>query len=333
MKKDEKIVIYKASGGDIKLDVRLTNETIWLSLNQLADLFERDKSVISRHLRNIYREKELDQNSTVAKNATVQTEGERKISRQVEFYNLDAIISVGYRVNSKKATDFRIWATTTLRDYLTKGYAINEKQLQATRANFLEARQLLLLIGENAKSELLQGHEKDLLGLIDEYAKSLQLLDEFDHDKISIKKTKSAVKFEISYDGAIELVGQMKESLSRLKMNLYLFGSGSGEKLRSAIGAVNQTFDGEDLYAGVAAKAANLFYLVIKDHPFADGNKRIASVLFLYFLSNNNYLYKKTGENKINNSTLTALALLVASSQPRDKETIISLITKLLEEF
>jgi len=337
MKKEEKIVIYKAPDGNIRLDVRLTDETIWLSLNQLADLFGRDKSVISRHLRNIYHEHELDQNSTVAKIATVQTEGSRKTTRLIDFYNLDAIISVGYRVNSKKATDFRVWATTTLRNYLTQGYIFDQKRLQTVQENFIEARRCLLLIGEKAKLELLQGHEKDLLDLIDEYAKSLQLLEQYDKGEIDSpaggKKTKNPVKFEISYDGAIELVGRMKNSLARLKTNVYFFGTENGEKLRSVIGAVNQTFSGGDLYPGVADKAANLFYLVIKDHPFNDGNKRIASVLFLYFLANNNFLYKKSGENKISNSTIAVLALLVATSDPREKETIIKLIIKLLEDF
>lgn len=334
MKKEEqKIVIYKSKSGKVKISTRLIDETIWLTQRQVAELFGVSTPTINEHLSNIFETGELTKNSTIRNFRIVQTEGRRRVEREIDHYNLDAIISVGYRVNSRKATDFRIWATTTLRDYLTKGFVVNQKQLETVRENFLEARQLLLLIGEKSKFELLQGHEKELLDLIDEYAKSLQLLDQYDSGNISIKKRKSIVKFEISYDGAIELVGQMKEGLARLKTNIYFFGSEKGEKLRSLIGAVNQTYGGEDLYPGVADKAANLFYLIIKDHPFNDGNKRIASVLFLYFLTNNNFLYKKSGENKVSNSTLAVLALLVAASDPKEKEVIVSLIIKLLEEF
>ncbi|PIS07410.1 hypothetical protein COT78_03655 [Candidatus Berkelbacteria bacterium CG10_big_fil_rev_8_21_14_0_10_43_13] len=337
MSQEEKIVIYRAKSGDVKVTARFVDETIWLSQKQIAELFGVTVPTINEHLTSIFKSEELAEDSTIRNFRIVRSEGKRRVEREVTYYNLDAIISVGYRVNSKKATDFRVWATSTLRDYLTKGYVLNQKQLETTRENFLEARQLLLLIGEKSKSELLRGHEKDLLGLIEEYARSLQLLDEYDHGEINLpaggKKSKNPVKFEISYDGALELVGRMKENLARLKMNVYFFGTENGEKLRSTIGAVNQTFDGDDLYPGTADKAANLFYLIIKDHPFTDGNKRIASVLFLYFLSNNNFLYKKSGENKINNSTVAVLALLVAASDPKEKDTIIKLIIKLLEEF
>ncbi len=331
--KENKIVIYRSKNGEVKISTRLVDETIWLSQKEIAGLFGVDTRTINEHLVNIFKVEELSEKSTIRNFRIVRSEGKRKVEREIAHYNLDAIISVGYRVNSKKATDFRVWATQTLRNYLTRGYVFNQKQLETVKKNFLEARQLLLLIGDKAKSELLQGHEKDLLDLIEEYAKSLELLEEYDQDKIKIKKSKNPVKFEISYDGAIELVGRLKENLARLKINVYFFGAENGEKLRSTIGAVNQTYGGEDLYPGVAAKAANLFYLLIKDHPFADGNKRIASVLFIYFLSNNNFLYKKSGENKIANSTLAVLALLVAASDPKEKETIVSLIIKLLEEF
>ncbi|MDO8444216.1 MAG: virulence protein RhuM/Fic/DOC family protein [bacterium] len=326
-KKEEKIVIYRAKSGDIKVSTHFVDETIWLTQQELSTLFDIDRTVITKHLNNIFKTGELEEKSNVHFLHIANSD------KPVKMYNLDAIISVGYRVNSKKATDFRVWATTTLRNYLTKGYVINQKQLETVRKNFLEARQLLLLIGEKAKSELLQGHEKDLLDLVGEYAKTLELLEEYDQGDIKISKSKNPVKFEISYDGALELVGRLKENLARLKLNVYFFGTENGEKLRSIIGAVNQTFGGEDLYQGVATKAANLFYLVIKDHPFTDGNKRIASVLFLYFLGNNSFLYKKSGENKITNSTLAVLALLVAASDPKEKETIVSLVIKLLEEF
>jgi len=326
-RKNQKIIIFKSKDGDVKLSTHFIDESIWLTQGELVTLFATDQSVISRHLNAIFRSGELDKKSNMQKMHIANSD------KPVNYYSLDAIISVGYRVNSKKATDFRVWATTTLRNYLTKGYVVDRKKLETAQESFLEARQLLLLIGEKSKFDLLQGHEKDLINLIDEYAKSLKLLEQYDEGEISIKKAKNPVKFEISYDGAIELVGRMKDSLARLKTNVYFFGTENGEKLRSVIGAVNQTFNGDDLYPGIASKAANLFYLIIKDHPFNDGNKRIASVLFLYFLSNNNFLYKKTGENKISNPTLATLALLVAASDPKEKDAIIKLVTKLLEEF
>ena len=334
MEKEQKrgeIVIYKPDGNDGKVEVRVEGETVWLTLNELAALFGRDKSVISRHLRNIFSEGEIDKSSTVAKNATVQKEGNKEVRREIEFYNLDAIISVGYRVNSKEATRFRKWATKTLRDQLTKGYTINNKILARYREKFLEARNTLALIATKSDFELMWGHEKELIELISEYSKSWKVLEEFDENRLPVKNLNKRVKFEISYDGALEIIGEMKGRLAKLHVNVYMFGKEVGHKLASALGSINQTFDGRDLYPSIEEKAANLLYLVIKDHPLADGNKRVASILFIYFLENNSYFYRKSGERKISDNTLVALALLVATSDPKEKENIVKLIINLIQ--
>jgi len=323
------IKIYGSDQG--KVEVRVEGETVWLSLMDLTQLFGRDKSVISRHLRNIFKEEELDKNSTVAKNATVQIEGKREVVREIEYYNLDAIISVGYRVNSKKATSFRIWATRTLKDYLVKGYAVNQNLLAKYQEKLLEFQKTLTMIAQKSGFELLKGHESELIDLISEYAKSWKVLEQFDDGKIEVKKLNKQVKFEISYDGVLEIISSMKDRLAKLRVNVYMFGTEVSHKLASIIGSVDQTFDGKDLYSSVEEKAANLLYLTIKDHPFTDGNKRIASMLFIYFLENNDFLYGANGEKKISDNTLIALALLVATSDPKEKDNIVRLIINLIQ--
>ncbi|MCX6808874.1 MAG: virulence protein RhuM/Fic/DOC family protein [Candidatus Berkelbacteria bacterium] len=325
------IVIYRASAGNISIKAKLVGDTIWLSQKEIAELFDVNVPAVSKHLDNIYKSGELELGRTISKMETVRREGTRDVRRTIDFYNLDAVISVGYRVNSKKATDFRVWASRILKDYLTKGYVVDQKRLLENQKQLIEAQKLLLLIGEKSKFELLHGHELELLDLINEYAKSWRVLDDFDADKLEVKKLHKQVRFEISYDGSLELVGQMREQLAKLRVNVYLFGQEIGPKLKAIMGSINQTFDGSDLYKSVEEKAANLLYLVIKDHPFADGNKRIGAMLFVYFLENNDFLYRKSGEAKISDNTLIALALLVATSNPKEKDSLIKLIINLIQ--
>lgn len=265
MNNKSELKIYRSKTGEINIEARIQDDTIWLTLNQIAELFDTDKSGISRHIKNIFATGELDPIATVAKNATVQREGSRIIKRNLEYYNLDAIISVCYRVNSQKATDFRIWAGKVLKEYLVTGIVCDQKRLQENQQKFLEVQQLLLMIGKKAKYELLKGREKDLLDLITEYAKSWRVLEDFDKKELIVKKMNKQVKFSVSYDGFLELIGEMKNELAKLKINIYLFGQEVGPKLKSIVGAVNQTFDGKDLYPSVEEKAANLLYLIIKD--------------------------------------------------------------------
>jgi prophage maintenance system killer protein len=322
-KSNSGLLIY--SGANRNIEVKLEDETIWLSQKEVAEIFETERSVISRHIRNIFNSGELEEKSNVQKIHIASSD------RPVANYSLDVILSVGYRVNSKKATRFRIWATRNLREYLTKGIVVNQQRLKENEKQLIEARKMLLFIGEKAKFEIMKGQERELLDLINEYAKSWKILEDFDANTILVKTSHAQVKFEISYDGALELVGQMRQGLQKLKLNIYMFGKEMGHKLDSVVGTINQTYDGKELYPSVEEKAANLLYLVIKDHPFTDGNKRIGSMMFLYFLENNNFLYRSDGEQKVSNSTLVALALLVATSDPKEKENIIRLIMNIIQ--
>lgn len=321
------IAIYGA--GSKKVEVRVKGETIWLSQNQMAELFDVNQPAIAKHLSNIFKAGELNEKSV---HSILEYTAKDNKNYKTKFYNLDAVISVGYRVNSIKATAFRVWSTKTLKKYLLDGYVVNQNLLMRYREKLTEAQKTITLITEKAGFELLKGHETELFDLISEYAKSWKILEAYDDDKLTIKKTHKQVKFEISYDGALEMMGEMRDQLFRLRVNVSFFGQENGKKLQGITGAINQTFDGADLYPSVEEKAANLLYLVIKDHPFADGNKRIGSMLFIYFLENNSFLYDLNGERKISNNTLVALALLVATSDPREKDNIVKLIINLIQK-
>ncbi len=327
IKKGE-VVIFKSNEGP-KLEVRLEEESVWLNLNQLSLLFDTDKSGLSRHLRNIFNNRELLRNSTVAKIATVQIEGKRRITRNIEYYNLDVIISVGYRVNSQRATQFRIWATRTLKNHLVKGYTINEKRLQSAQKNLLELTETIEYLKEKSKHELLAGQEREILSLLSDYSRSLSLLEQYDKDKLAVKK-KEKEKYNINYEDAFSVIQKIKDDLLARKEASQIFGQEDGNKFKAILGNIYQTFGGKDLYSSLEEKAAHLLYFIIKDHPFSDGNKRIGSFLFIYYLDGNNFLHKKSGEKKINDNALTSLALLIAISDPKEKGKMINLITNLL---
>ena len=329
--KKGEIVIYQVSKNETKIEVKLEQETAWLSLNQIASLFETDKSGISRHIRNIFKSNELNKNSTVAKIATVQTEGKRKITRHIEYCNLDLILSVGYRVNSKRATQFRIWATRILKEHLVKGYTINEKRLLEAKEKFDELQNTITFLQEKSKKELLSGQAQGILSLLSIYAKTLTLLEEYDKGKIGEPKGKKA-KFILKYEDCQNIVKSLKKELVAKKEAGDLFGLERQNSFEGIVKNLYQTFDGQELYPAIEDKASHLLYLTIKDHPFSDGNKRTASFLFVYFLDKSNYLYKKSGEKKINDNALTALALLVAESEPKEKEVMIKIIKNMLKE-
>ncbi len=329
--KNNSIIIYEASKGDVRIDVRLENETIWLTLNQIADLFGVDKSGVSRHIKNIYKEAELKEKSTVAKIATVQKEGRRIVERDVEFYNLDMIISVGYRVNSQRATQFRVWATRVLKDYLVKGYAVNEKRLLEAQEKFKELQTTISFLQDKSQKEMLTGQSQEILNLLSSYAKTLTLLSEYDIGKISETKG-GKTKFVLEHKETLKIIETIKVELMAKKEAGDLFGQERQGMLEAVLRNLCQTFGGKELYSTIENKASHLLYLIIKDHSFSDGNKRIASFLFVYFLDKNNYLYKKSGEKKINDNALTALALLVAESKPEEKEVMINIIMNLIAE-
>ena len=327
LKKGE-IVIYKAKGGP-KLDVRLEKDTVWLTQKQMAILFNKGVPTINEHIKNIYKEGELERNSTIRKFRIVQSEGGRKVERNMDFYSLDVIISVGYRVKSKQGTQFRIWATRTLKEHLIKGYTINKKRLLQVQDSLKNLQEIIVLLQEKSKHELLAGQEREILNLLSSYAKTLTLLEQYDKEKIPIVK-KAKGEFVLRYDEAKEVIDRIKEELIAKKEASDLFGQENAGKLKGILGSILQTFEGKELYPSLEEKAAHLLYFIIKDHPFVDGNKRIASFLFVYFLDRNNFLYKDSGEKKINDNALTALALLVAVSNTNEKEKLTKLITNLL---
>ncbi len=318
------IVLYQSEDGQASMDVHLKDETVWLTLNQMAELLDRDKSVISRHLGKVFQTGELAREAVVAKNATTASDGK---TYQVDYYNLDAIISVGYRVNSKRGTQFRIWATSVLKDHLVRGYSLNQRRLAEKGVE--EMRQVLsLLAGTLESHNLISDEGLAVLEVVNRYARTWQLLVQYDENNLPAPDTKHIAKAGLEIDQAYQAIAVLKKELMLRKEASELFGQECGNALAGIIGAVQQTFGGNDLYPGVEEKAAHLLYFVIKDHPFTDGNKRIGSFLFLLFLKQNDLLDQKSFSNK----ALVALALLTAASEPGQKELMIRLIVNLISE-
>jgi len=324
--KKGEIVIYKTSQGP-QLDVKLEKETVWLNLLQIVMLFNRDKSVISRHIKNIFQSRELKKPPVVANFATTAADGKTYL---VDYYNLDVIISVGYRVNSSRATQFRIWATKTLKQHLIKGYTINKKRLLKKSEELKQLQKTITFLQEKSQHKLLTGQGKEILDLLADYSKSLTLLEQYDKQRFPLIKGKGA-KFILEYQQAQIVISQLKSQLQGKKEASELFGQENSARFESIIKNLFQTFDGKELYRTIEEKAAHLLYLTIKDHPFNDGNKRIGSFLFIYFLDRNQYLDKVTGERKINDNALVSLALLIAVSEPKEKEIMIKIIINLLK--
>lgn len=327
---NKQIAIYQAPNGAVEVRLDINKETIFLTQQQVGELFNVKKAAISKHVKNIFDTGELNKKSTVSVLETVQTEGKRKVTRKIEYYNLDLILSIGYRINSSNATKFRQWATKTLKNYLIKGYAINEKRLLSAESKFKELQTAISFLREKSKHELLSGQEQEILNLLSGYSKSLTLLEQYDKNALkTVKGTKG--KFVLKYPDAVKIIAGVKNELLAKKEAGGLFGQEYRGKFEGIVKGLYQTFDGKELYSSIEAKAAHLLYLTIKDHPFADGNKRSASFLFVYFLDKNNFLYRDSGEKKINDNALVALALLIAISDPKDKETMIKIITNLLQ--
>ena len=314
------LVLYTSADGTVRLDIQLEQETVWLSLNQLAELFGRDKSVISRHLRNIYQEGELERQATVAKNATVQSEAGRSVLRDIEYYNLDAIISVGYRVNSKRGTEFRIWATNVLKQHLVQGYTVNAKRLK-------ELKQTLKLAADISKRKALTGDEASiLLQTVSEYAAALNLLDDYDHQRVTLAKTSSRQAKAVTYDETLRLIEAMRQRFGDSEV----FGKEKDQSLHSSLKAVMQSFDGKDVYPSVEEKAAHLLYFMVKNHSFVDGNKRIAAAVFLRFADKNDLLRDREGGKRIADNALVAMTLMIAESRPQEKAVITAMLTNLI---
>ena len=321
------IVIYQSKDGNTIINVNLQGETVWLSQQQMSELFKTDRTSISRHIKNIYKTEELDKKSTCAFFAQVKDEGFRKVTRKIPYYNLDMIISVGYRVNSKRGTQFRIWANKVLKEYLIKGFAINDK---ITQRKYEELSQLVHILGRTISSqpELSNKENLDLINVVTDYTYALDTLDKYDYQKLKIEKTTYENKFIATYDNAILTIQNLKEKFG----GSWLFGNEKDDSFKSSIGQIYQTFDGADLYPSVEEKAAMLLYLVTKNHSFSDGNKRIAATLFLWFMQNNGILYNSDGSKRISNGTLVAITLMIAESRPEEKDVMVKVVVNLINK-
>jgi len=315
------IILYKN-----RLEVKLEKETVWLSLNQMVELFERDKSVISRHLHNIFKTKELQRTSTVAFFATVQNEGGRSIERNIEYFNLDAIISVGYRVNSKRGTQFRIWATNVLKKHLINGYTINEERLRLSEHKYRELQNSIKLLGNIVALEEVSDETKGLIQVITEYSRALDILDDYDNNRLHIPKGTTKLRYTLTYEESKIIINEMRNKFKTSS----LFGQEKDKSFESSLKTIYQTFGGKELYPTVEEKAAQLLYFITKNHSFVDGNKRIAATLFILFLQRNGILLRKDGTKRIENNTLIALTLMIAASKTQEKENIIKVILNLL---
>ena len=315
------IEIYTSSSGNTQIEVQFEKDTVWLSLNQISELFQRDKSVISRHLSKIFKEEELEKNSVVAKYATTAIDGK---TYQVDYYNLDAILSIGYRVNSKQGTQFRIWASQRLKEYLLEGVSINKKRLK-------ELEKIVNIIESVESTEFNQLSEaKGLLNILNNYTKSFILLNQFDSSSLELNHLDENITYEIDYKESILAIEVLKKELIKKKEASELFGNQKDKTFEGILKSITQTFDSQYLYPTIEEQASNLLYFIIKNHPFSDGNKRIGAFIFIWFLEKNKHLLKKNGEQKINDNALTALALLIAQSNPSDKELMIKLICNLI---
>ena len=324
---ENKIVIYQTEDGQTQIDVRMENETVWLTQAQIAELFHTDRTSIVRHINNIYRVEELERESTCAKFAQVQIEGKRTVKRAIPYFNLDMIISVGYRVNSKRGVKFRQWANQVLKNYLVKGYAVSDR---IRKEQIGELRQLVQVVGRAiSNQEVAETIEsQDLLNVVVDYSYALDTLDNYDYERLTIEKTTKKEPFHATYENAMTEINRLREKFG----GSALFGNEKDDSFKSSIGQIYQTFDGEELYPSVEEKAAMLLYLVTKNHSFSDGNKRIAATLFLWFLNNNGILYRKDGSKRLADNTLVALTLMIAESKTEEKDVMVKVVVNLINQ-
>ena len=318
---EDKIVIYQTEDGQTQIDVRLENETVWLNTNQMALLFEREDSNIRRHIINVFKDGELEKDNNVH---FLHVNG---IKKPVPFYNLDVIISVGYRVKSKRGTAFRIWARKVLKEYMVKGYAVNDRIRQEQIG---ELRQLVGMLGRTIQSQpLLSTDETNaLFEVVTDYTYALDTLDNYDYERLTIEKTTKEEPFHATYENAMLEINRLREKFG----GSVLFGNEKDDSFKSSIGQIYQTFGGEELYPSVEEKAAMLLYLVTKNHSFSDGNKRIAATLFLWFLNNNHILYREDGTKRLADNTLVALTLMIAESKTEEKDVMVKVVVNLINQ-
>ena len=324
---NDKIIIYQTDDGNTQIDVRFENETVWLTQAQMVELFQTTKQNVSLHVNNVYKECELEEKSTVKEYLTVQNEGKRSVRRMVKYYNLDVIISVGYRVKSQRGTQFRIWANRVLKEYLVKGYAVNER---IHKEQIGELRQLVGMLGRTIQNQPLLSNDETaaLFNVVTDYTYALDTLDSYDYQRLTVSDTTNEAAFHATYDNAMQAIRSLKERFGESA----LFGNEKDDSFKSSIGQIYQTFDGVELYPSTEEKAAMLLYLVTKNHSFSDGNKRIAATLFLWFLNNNRILYREDGSKRIADNTLVALTLMIAESRPEEKDVMVKVVVNLINK-
>jgi prophage maintenance system killer protein/prophage antirepressor-like protein len=317
------ILLYQSADGHARLEVHLQNETVWLTQAQMAELFGRERSVITKHLRTIFQTGELDEESNVQKMHIAFSD------KPVTYYNLDVIISVGYRVNSRQGTQFRQWATQVLRQYLVQGFVLNEKRLRENARQLTELKRLLRLQGELLENqELTPDQTTALLRVLSDYARALDVLDQYDHQRLRITATSPDTPFELTYEAALQAVDGLRQQFG----GSVLFGREKDESFQSSVRTIYQSFDGVELYPSAEEKAAHLLYFVVKNHSFSDGNKRIAAFLFVWFMDKNHCLYKPDGSRRLADNALVALTLLIAESKPEDKDVMVKLVVNLINQ-
>ena len=318
------IVIYQTNDGETSIDVKFQDETVWLSQAQMAELFQKDRTVIGRHISNIFKEGELEREITCANFAHVGNDGDQQYI--TTLYNLDVIISVGYRVKSKRGTQFRIWANKVLKQYLLQGYAVNER---IAAQKYDELSQLVKVLGRTIQNqEKLTEDSRSLLDVVVDYTYALDTLDRYDYQELKIEETTKKEEFHATYENAMEVICELHEKFG----GSTLFGNEKDDSFKSSIVQIYQTFDGIDLYPSVEEKAAMLLYLVTKNHSFSDGNKRIAATLFLWFLNGNGILYNEDGTKRIADNTLVALTLMIAESRTEEKDTMVKVVVNLINK-
>jgi prophage maintenance system killer protein/predicted ArsR family transcriptional regulator len=321
MELNDKIVIYRTADGQTSIDVKLEDETVWLSANQMANLFDRDEKTIRKHINNVFSEGELEKENNTH---FLRVDG---VKQPVAFYSLDVIISVGYRVKSQRGIQFRIWANKVLKEYLLKGYAVNKV---LTEQRYTELKQLVTVLGRTVKTQeaLTSEDALNLVEVVSDYAYALDTLDRYDYQQLAVEQTTNDVKFHATYEGAMQAIEELKEKFGGSQW----FAHEKDDSFKSSIGQIYQTFGGQDLYPSVEEKAAMLLYLVTKNHSFSDGNKRIAATLFLWFMAGNGILYNPDGSKRIADNTLVALTLMIAESRTEEKDIMVKVVVNLINK-
>lgn len=321
MELNDKIVIYRTADGQTSIDVKLEDETVWLSANQMANLFDRDEKTIRKHINNVFSEGELEKENNTH---FLRVDG---VKQPVAFYSLDVIISVGYRVKSQRGTQFRIWANKVLKEYLVKGYVVNKV---LTEQRYTELKQLVTVLGRTVKAQeaLTSEDALNLVEVVSDYTYALDTLDKYDYQQLAVEQTTNEEKFHATYEGAMQAIEELKEKFGGSQW----FAHEKDDSFKSSIGQIYQTFGGQDLYPSVEEKAAMLLYLVTKNHSFSDGNKRIAATLFLWFMAGNGILYNPDGSKRIADNTLVALTLMIAESRTEEKDVMVKVVVNLINK-